>query len=122
MASKTILNAQNLEVLGAQRLAERLMDIAETDAATKRRLRLELTARQAPETMAAEVRKRLSQIARARSFADWRKVRDLAADLDAQRRAIVDQVAKSDAVEALELMWRFMDLAEAAHERCDDSN
>ena len=72
--------------------------------------------------MAAEVRKRLIQIARARSFADWRQVRDLAADLEAQRRAIIDQVAKSDAAEALELMWRFMEMAEAVHGRCDDSN
>jgi hypothetical protein len=98
------------------------MDIAEGDAATKRRLRLELTAQEAPETMAAEVRKRLTQIARARSFANWRKVRDLAADLEAQRRAIINQVAKGDAAEALELMWRFMDLAGAVHERSDDSN
>lgn len=122
MASKKTLNTENLEALGAQRLAELLMDIAEGDAATKRRLRLELTAKEAPETMAAEVRKRLTQIARARSFADWRKVRDLAADLEAQHRAIIGQVAKIDAAEALELMWRFMSLAEAVHERCDDSN
>ena len=117
MASKTTLNAENLEALGAQRLAESLMDVAMGDAATKRRLRLELLAREAPETMAAEVRKRLTQIERARSFADWRKVRELAADLDAQRHAIVDQVAKNDPVEALELMWRFMDLAKSVHER-----
>lgn len=122
MASKTTLNAQNLEALGAERLAKLLMDVAEGDVATKRRLRLELNAHATPETMAAEVRKRLTQIARARSFADWSRVRDLAADLDAQRRAIIDQVAKSDAAEALELMWRFIDLAEAVHERCDDSN
>jgi hypothetical protein len=122
MASKKTLNAENLEALGVQRLAELLMDIAEGDAATKRRLRLELTAHEAPEAMAAEVRKRLTQIARARSFADWRKVRDLAADLQVQRRAIIDQVARSDASEALELMWRFMNLAEAVHARCDDSN
>jgi hypothetical protein len=122
MASKKTLTAENLEALGAQRLAELLMDIAEGDAATKRRLRLELAAREAPKTVAAEVRKRLVQIARARSFVDWRKIRDLAADLETQRRTIFDQVAKIDAAEALELMWRFMDLAEAVHERCDDSN
>jgi len=46
MASKKTLNAENLEALGAQRLAELLMDIAEGDAATKRRLRLELRGRQ----------------------------------------------------------------------------
>jgi hypothetical protein len=122
MASNKTLNPENLEALGAKHLAELLMDVAEGDAAVKRRLRLALAAKAAPETVAAEVRKRLVQIARARSFVDWRKVRDLATDLEAQRRAIVDQVAKIDATEALELMWRFMDLAESVHERCDDSN
>lgn len=122
MASKKTLNAENLEALGAKRLAELLVDIAEGDVATKRRLRLELAAKEAPESVAAEVRKRLAQIARARSFVDWRKIRDLAADLETQRRTIFDQVAKIDAAEALELMWRFMDLAESVQERCDDSN
>ncbi|MBX6370489.1 MAG: hypothetical protein IRZ04_21165 [Rhodospirillales bacterium] len=65
------------EALGAKRLAELLIGIAEYDAAAKRRLRLELTARAAPESVAAEARKRLGQIARAPSFVDWRKVRDL---------------------------------------------
>lgn len=122
MVSRRKLNLDNLEALGAKRLAELLMDIAENDAATNRRIRLELAANEAPETVAAEVRKRLVQIARARSFVDWRKIRDLAADLEAQRRAIVDHVAKIDAADALELMWLFMDMADAVHARCDDSN
>ncbi|WP_019016376.1 DUF6880 family protein [Elioraea tepidiphila] len=122
MASKKTLTAENLEALGARRLAALLMDIADDDAAVKRRLRLELAVREAPKTVAAEVRKRLTQIGRAGSFVDWRKIRDLAADLETQRRTIVDQVAKIDPAEALELMWRFMGLAEAVHERCDDSN
>jgi hypothetical protein len=122
MASKKTLNIENLEALGARRLAELLMGVGEGDAAVKRRLRLELAAKEAPETLAAEVRKRLTEIARARSFVDWRKVRGLAADLEAQRRAIVDQVAKIDAAEALEVMWRFMGLAESVHQRCDDSS
>src|SRR5215813_1413486 len=103
MASKKTLNIESLEALGARRLAELLISIAESDAAVKRHLRLELAARNAPETLAVEVRKRLTEIARARSFVDWRKARGLAADLEAQRRAIVDQVAKIDAVEALEV-------------------
>ena len=121
MVSRRKLNLDNLEALGAKRLAKLLMDVAESDAATNRRLQLELAAHEAPETVAAEVRKG-SQIARARSFVDWRKMRDLAADLEAQRRAIVDQVAKIDAADALELMWLFMDMADAVHARCDDSN
>jgi hypothetical protein len=43
-------------------------------------------------------------------------------DLEAQRGAIVNQVAKADAAEALELIWRFMALANSVFERCDDSS
>lgn len=42
MASKTTLNAKNLEALGADRLAELLMELSTGDAAMKRRLRMEL--------------------------------------------------------------------------------
>jgi len=49
MASKKTLNAEDLEALGAHRLTKRLIDIAESDAATKRRLRLKLAAQVAPE-------------------------------------------------------------------------
>ena len=122
MASKRKVNPDNLEALGAKRLAELLMELAENDAAVSRRLRLELTATEAPENVATAVRKRLGQIVRARSFVDWRKIRDLASDLETLRRTIVDRVAKIDAAEALELMWRFMDLSESVQERCDDSN
>ena len=122
MASKKIVNTENLETLGAKRLATLLMEAADRDAGMKRRLRLELAAAKAPESLAAEVRKRLSQISRARSYADWHQARELAADLDVQRRTISDQVAKIDAADALDLMWRFMELADTVYERCDDSN
>jgi hypothetical protein len=122
MVSKRKLNLDNLEALGAKRLAELLMELAENDAAASRRLRLELTAKEAPESVAAEVRKRLAQISRSRGFVDRHKIRDLADDLDTQRRTIVDRVAKIDAADALELLWRFMDLAESVQGRCDDSN
>ena len=122
MASRKTLSADNLETLGARRLAELLMDIANQDARTARRLRLELAAEHTPGQVTADVRKRLAQIGRARSFADRREVREIAIDLDTQRRAIVDRVAGIDAVEALELMWRLLDLASAVYERSDDSD
>lgn len=43
-------------------------------------------------------------------------------DLEAQRRAIVQQVAKADPIEGLDLMWRFMALANSVFARCDDSS
>ena len=68
MASRTTLNAISLEALGARRLAEMLMEIAEGDAATRRRLRLELAAPSARD-FGGELRKRITLIGRSRSFA-----------------------------------------------------
>jgi hypothetical protein len=121
MASKTTLNAGNLEALGAPRLAELLMEISKGDAAIKRRLRLELASLQSPGDVAREVRKRLKTIARSRSFIDWQKLKPFIHDLDMQRRAIVDQVAKTDPAEALDLMWEFLALGNSVFARCDDS-
>ena len=42
MVVKKTLNAKNLEALGAERLAELLIEISAGNAAAKRRLRLEL--------------------------------------------------------------------------------
>lgn len=42
MAAKTTLNAKNLKALGAQRLAEPLIEISTGSAAHKRRLRMEI--------------------------------------------------------------------------------
>jgi Family of unknown function (DUF6880) len=53
---------------------------------------------------------------------DWQGVRALASDLELQRATIANQVATIDAGEALDLMWRFLGLAQTVYERCDDSN
>jgi Family of unknown function (DUF6880) len=119
---KTTLNAKNLEALGAARLAKLLLEISTGDAAAKRRLRLELAGAQSPGELAKEIRKRLAAIARSGAFVDWRGVRALAGDLDTQRRAIVEKVAEADPKEALDLLWRFMALAEPVFGRCDDSS
>ena len=122
MATKAMVDAGRLEKLGAGRLAALLMELAAADPALKRRLRLELAAETAPKKLAAVVRKRLDQIGRARGFVEGRAVRDLAADLDLQRRTIAERIVAVDAAEALELMWRLLDLAEPVHMRCHDSN
>jgi uncharacterized protein DUF6880 len=111
MASRKTLNAKDLEALGAERLAELLVEVSTGNAAVKRRIRLELAGLQSLDQVAKEIRKRLTTIARSRSFVDWQNRRELVDDLEAQRRAIVQQVAKADPNEGLDLMWRFMALA-----------
>ena len=122
MASKKTLNAKNLEALGAARLAEIMIEITEGDAEAKRRLRLELAGAHGPGAAASEIRKRLSTIARSRSFIEWDKIKKLIKDLEIQRSAIVKQVATDDPAEAMELMWRFLALANSVFERSDDGS
>ena len=122
MVSKIALNIKNLVALGAQRLAELLVELSTANPTVKRRIRLELAGAQGPEEASKEVRKRLTTIARSRSFVDWQNRKTLVEDLETQRRAIVEQVAKTDPAEALELMWRFLSIANPIFERCDDSS
>ena len=122
MPPKTTLNAKNLEALGAQRLAELLIELSTGNAAAKRRLRLELAGTASPGEVVREIRKRLASIARSRTYVDWTKRRALVTDLDTQRRAIVEHVAPADPLQALELMWQFLGLANSVFERCDDSS
>ncbi|MBB4287593.1 DUF6880 family protein [Roseospira goensis] len=122
MPSKKTLNAQNLEALGAEKLAELLLEVTTGNAAAKRRLRLALADALGPAEVAREVRKRLGEIARGRRFIEWSETRAMAADLESHRVTIVDKVGGSDPVTALDLTWRFLDLGNAVYARCDDSS
>lgn len=122
MASKTTLNAKNLETLGAARLAALVIEISTGSAVAKRRLRLELAGAQSPQDAGREVAKRLTSVARARSYVNWKTRKALVADLDSQLRAIRTQIAPADPAEALALAWRFMQVATPLLTRCDDSS
>jgi hypothetical protein len=122
MASKKTVTLHNVASLGPERLAAILVDLAEADAEVKRRLRLELAAQVGGDSIAAEIGKRITALRKARSFVDWQKRRDFVKDLDLQRAMIVDRVAQTHPDLALDLMWRFMELAEPVINRVDDSN
>ncbi|MBY4632936.1 hypothetical protein CO652_12335 [Rhizobium sp. H4] len=122
MAAKTTLNAKNLEALGAQRLAELLIEISTGSAAHKRRLRMELAGNQGSTEVAREIRKRLGSIARAQSVIEWHKVKTVNADLETQRSAIVTVVAADDPKEAFDLIWQFLAVADSIFHRSNSSD
>src|ERR1700751_5973285 len=122
MASKKTVTLHNVASLGPERLAAILVDLAEADAEVKRRLRLELAAQVGGDSIAAEIGKRITALRKARSFVDWQNRRDFVKALDLQRTMIVDRVAQTHTDLALDLMWRFMELAEPVINRVDDSN
>ena len=122
MAPRKTVNLNNLEALGAKRLAEILLELGVEDSGIKRRLRLELSAEAGAEAVAGDIGKRLAVLRQARSFVDWEKRRAFVKDLDLQRQLIVEKVAEDRPDLALELLWRFMDLAEPVLNRVDDSH
>ncbi len=67
MAWQATLNAKNLEVLGAARPAELLIEVSTGNAAAKRELRLELAGAQSPREAARETAKPLASIADGKS-------------------------------------------------------
>jgi hypothetical protein len=121
MAKKT-LNAENLETLGAARLAVLVMDLVQGNAALQRRARMELSAAQGPKDIAADLRKRFVSLRRSTSYVDWRKQKAFVKDLASLLAMIQTGVAPQNADEAFDLAWSFLQLATSLHARTDDSN
>lgn len=122
MAPKTTLNKENLTGLGAERLADLVIELVAGNAGLKRQARAALLEEAGSAYLGAEVRKRIATLKRAKSFVTWRKQKALVADLDRQRAIIADKIAPSDPVMALDLTWRFLELAAPTYERADDSD
>ena len=99
-----VLNAANLETLGASQLAELLIEISRGNAAAQRRLRLALAGGAGVTETARAVGKRLNSIARAKTWLDWQKIKPFLAELEVQRRAILDMIVPSDPREAADLL------------------
>jgi hypothetical protein len=122
MAGRASLNTKNLEALGTARLAALLLQHTEGNAAARRALRLALAEQRGPLEMAQEVRKRLAAVERSSSWLDQKRRDALLADLDRQRQAMVGPIAAHDPDLAVELLWRFLDLASSLQDRCDCSD
>jgi hypothetical protein len=120
--SKRTLNKTNLEKLGAEKLAELVMDLVAGSAALQRRARMEISAAQGPKDVAADIRKRFASLRRSTGFIDWSKQRGLVKDLRNLLGMIETAIAPQDADEAFELLWSFLQLAPSIHQRTDDSN
>ena len=121
MAGKA-LNKKNLEALGANVLAELLMEAVKGDAARQRRVRMALSSEQSPKEAAADIRKRMVQIRRAKSWISARTQRSLAKELSGLIAMIDARIAPEDADLGFDLLWSLLQLAPFIHARTDDSN
>jgi hypothetical protein len=119
--SKKTLNKDNLTALGAERLADLLLEVSTGSADIKRRLRLELSHSVGATELARDVRKRLVSLRKSTSFVGWRKRKYLIKDLNTQVDMITDKIAPEEPTEAFDLLWQFIELAPSVYERVDDS-
>jgi hypothetical protein len=119
-SAPTRLNAANLMMLGAPRLAELLAEASVGDANLKRRLRLELAAEAGPDRLAAEIDKRIAALAAARVRVSWRKRGELIRDLEAHRRMIVERLAPADTRAALASLLAWFNLFRGLAGRVQD--
>ena len=91
--SKKTLNTDNLEALGAKKLADLLIEVSTGSADIKRRLRLELSHNLGSSELVHAIRKRLVTLRKSNSFVSWRKRKALIKDIDTQVIMIVKKVA-----------------------------
>ncbi|MBI1684066.1 DUF6880 family protein [Caulobacter hibisci] len=107
-ASLKRVTAQNLRGLGADRLAEILVEVADTRVDLKRRLRMELAAGLGPAHLVPEIDKRLAALETSRGQVAWRQKPAFLRDLDALRGLVAHRLAAEAPDTALERMWRFL--------------
>lgn len=102
------LSAESLAALGADRLADILLGVADTRADLKRRLRMEVAAGQGPEYLVPQIDKRLGALLSSRGKVTWRQKPAVLRDLDALRELIADRLAPFDHGAATERLWSFL--------------
>ena len=116
------LTSQTLIALGPECLAELLLELAGSDPAIKRRIRLAVANATSPQDAAAQVRQRLATIARSRSFLEREQRRAVLKELTLQLEAITGPIAQAEPRAARELLWQFLELGNNVLGRCDDSS
>lgn len=108
LASQKKVTAQNLASLGVERLAEILVEVAETRTDLKRRLRMELAAGLGATHLVPEIDKRLGALETSKGQVTWRHKPAFLRDLDAVRGLIAERLADEEPDAALERLWRFL--------------
>jgi hypothetical protein len=119
---KKALNKKNLVALGADVLADLLLEAVKSDAARQRRVRRVLSADQTPEEGASDIRKRFASLRRATSFISWKAQRALAKELTDIIELIETRIAPDAPNLAFDLLWSLLGLSPSLQERTDDSN
>jgi hypothetical protein len=121
MAGTKEITPEALENLGLERLAELLAGACENDRALRRKVQILLASKRGAGKLRSVIAKRITGLTRNRKLLGQREVPALVAELTALRQGIVAELAAKDPPAAVELLWRFLDLAKTTIERAGSS-
>ena len=122
MARKPALTTEKLKDLGADKLAQLVLDEAERNAGFRRQVKAALAGKSGPEAIAKLIDRRLSGLARAKSFIEWDKARAFADDLRSLTDTITSELGPAAPALAIDRLLRFIATHELVFERVDDSS
>ncbi|HMQ40185.1 MAG TPA: hypothetical protein PKC09_02830 [Paracoccus sp. (in: a-proteobacteria)] len=122
MARKPALTNDKLKDLGADKLAQLVLDEAERNAGFRRQVKAALVGKNGPEAIAKLIDRRLSGLARAKSFIEWDKARAFAEDLRSLINTITSELGPAAPALATDRLLRFIATHEQVFERVDDSS
>lgn len=122
MPRKSPVSLDGLMALGSAKLAQLVLDQAETDAAFKRRVSAAVASTQGASAVAKLIDRRLASLRRSRSWVDYEKERAFAADLGATLDTIVKELGPVSPFDAIDRLLAFIDTSANVFERIDDSN
>ena len=120
MARAGTLSKETLAALGAERLAELLLELGEADAGVRKRLVLAAAEGGGPAGLAKAVDRRLKALAAAQGWIGREKTRALAAELEGLRAAIAGALIAADPAAAADRLFRFIALANELNARTED--
>lgn len=118
-AAKRLTEA-NLVALGVEHLAKLLLELAASQPALKRRLRMELAAAIGAAELAQEIDKRISTLATSKARVSWRKRGEFITDLEVLRAMIAEVLGDLDPDIALARALAFIGLAASLSWRVKD--
>ena len=122
MARKPVLSPDKLKDLGADKLAQLVLEEAERNTGFRRQVKAALAAKSGPEAIAKLIDRRLSGLARAKSFIEWDKARAFADDLRSLTDVITAELGPAAPALAIDRLLRFIATHEQVFERVDDSS
>lgn len=122
MARTPALTTDKLKDLGTDKLAQLVLDEAERNAGFRRQVKAALAGKSGPSAIAKLIDRRLSGLARAKSFIEWDKSRTFADDLRSLTDTITSELGPADPALAIDRLLRFVATHEQVFERVDDSS